>query len=166
MSSKVEVYNDVTWIPHHERYARDTQAAEDFAKYYHISASNARVIAAQTKIVSVIPKYPEIYLLLGTYLRKSWSRFAVPENYLTQQSFTSYIAPSLGPPEKQEADIRKIENYLRQEVGIETFDLEGEGGDPLVDQGRAIAVMLKKGVKENNELVRFITERMRSFIPV
>lgn len=176
----VEVYNDPTWIVWHERFARDQKDIEAFRKQYHIPPSGERIIAVQTKILDFIPKYPAISLLLESYVRKSWARFSIPENYYNQRIFTSHFAPSLGPAEKQEADIAKLENYVREQTKRFTINLleerkkkdqqaqedneEEEEEDSLIQEARAIAVMLQKGIKETNEMVDFVKARMYQFV--
>lgn len=177
----VEVYSDNAWIASHERFARDRREVEAFRKQFHIPPSGERLISVQTKVLDFIPKYPAISLLLESYVRKSWARFAIPENYYVQRFFTSRIAPSLGPPEKQDADIRKIENFLTEKTKRKIHLLEerarkGGGGkdeeqaeeekdpDPLVEEGKILAHLLQHGVKEINEMIDFVVTRMYQFV--
>lgn len=170
----VEIYRDSTWVAAHERFARDQREIEAFRRQFHIPPSGERLIAAQTKVLDFVPKYPAISLLLGSHERKSWARFAIPDNYYSQRAFGSYIAPSLGPPEKQEADVRKIENFIRQQTKRVVFDLskkdrdKEKGRDPeeeLIDEGSALVQLLEKGVKETNLMINFVITRMYQFVP-
>jgi len=170
----VEVYSDNAWIASHERFARDQKEVEAFRKQFHIPPSGERIVSVQTKVLDFIPKYPAISLLLEIYVRKSWARFAIPDNYYTQRFFTSRVAPSLGPPEKQEADIRKLENFVRDkthkpllqllEEREEKGDQEKEEEDPIVEEARILARLLQKGVKDINEMIDFIVTRMYQFV--
>src|SRR5690242_14790874 len=103
MKSMVEIYSyDITT---HERYAHDQQEVEAFRKQYHLPPSGAGLVAVQTKVLDFVPKHPAIVLLMQTYQRKMWARFAIPKNYYLQRFSSSYVAPSLGAKERQDADV-------------------------------------------------------------
>lgn len=149
----VEIYSYDT-TPH-ERYARDQNEIEAFRKQYHLPPSGARQIALQTKVLDFIPKHSAIGLLMQTYQGKTWARFEVPKNYHNQRFLTSKIAPSLGSPEKQEADIQKLESFVESRAPVEK--LTQAEVDALKD-------LLQKGVMETNEMVDFVFSRMHQFI--
>lgn len=169
----VEVYSfDIT---PHEQFARAQEAIEAFRKQYHIPPGGAKVIASQTRVLDFVPKHPAIVLLMQTYQKKLRSLFTIPPNYYTQRFTTSYLAPSLGP-EKQEADIHKIEAFVKSRTKgrkvrkKEERDVEGqkEGkrnqDEELTDEGDTIINMMEKGVKETNEMIDFVIGRMHQFI--
>ena len=166
----VEIYSyDITT---HERFARDQQEVEAFRKQYHIPLSGVQVMAAQTRVLDFIPKHPALAMLLETYQQKMWARFMIPKNYYTQRFSSSYVAPSLGATEKQEADVHKIHAFIknqtrgrkvrpkeeRKETGVKNRD------EDLSDEGGSIVEMMEKGVKETNEMVDFVISRMHQFV--
>jgi hypothetical protein len=173
----VEIYSyDITT---HERFARDQQEVEAFRKQYHLPPGGARAIAVQTKILDFVPKHPAIVLLMQTYQRKMWARFMIPKNYYLQRFSSSYVAPSLGSKERQEADIQRLEAYLKRKTrgrfvrrkeeeqeGEQQQEREGGRGDEeeMIHEGEALIAMLEKGVKETNELVDYIFARMHQFV--
>lgn len=169
----VEIYSyDITT---HERFARDQQEVEAFRLQYHVPPSGARLIAAQSKVLDFIPKHTAVALLFQTYQRKTWARFAIPKNFHNQRFLSSYVAPSLGTKEKQNADIQRIESYLKQKRKGKALPL-GEKGEEerkekrkneeeeILDEGELIITLLEKGVKETNEMVEYIIARMHQFI--
>ncbi len=165
----LEIYNyDVTT---HERFARDQQDVEAFRKQYHLSPSGSRVVAVQTKILDFVPKQPAIVLLMQTYQRTLWARFEIPKNYYLQRFSSSYVAPSLGSKEMQDADIHRLESYLsnrtegrfKPDAEREKKDQKNEE-DEMIDEGKVLIDLLKHGVKETNEMVDFVISRMYQFI--
>ncbi len=170
----VEIYSyDITT---HERFARDQQEIEAFRKQYHIPPSRAKMIAVQTRVLDFIPKHPAVVLLMQTYKRMMWARFMFPKNFYTQRFASSYVAPSLGTIEKQEADIHKIHAFLKNQTrgrlvrrkeerqDQEKEERERSRDEELVDEGEAIIEMMEKGVKETNEMIDFVISRMHQFI--
>lgn len=149
----VEIYSyDITT---HERFARDQQEIEAFRLQYHLPPSGARLIAVQTKVLDFIPKHTATSLLFQTYQRKTWARFAIPRNFHNQRFLSSYVAPSLGGKEKQDADIQKIEAYIRHLK---------DGKKETTEEGSLIIDLLERGVKETNDMVEYIISRMHQFI--
>jgi hypothetical protein len=169
----VEIYSYE--ITTHERFARDQQEIEAFRKQYHIPPSSAGIVAIQTKILDFVPKHPALVLLMQTYQRKNWARFTIPQNYYLQRFTSSYIAPSLGSRDKQDADVYKIEGYVKQKTRrrLDRKQKEQQGrqqsqsGDDeeeIVQEGEALIKMLKHGVKETNGMIDYIVARMYQFI--
>lgn len=168
----VEVYN--IDISTHERFARDLQAVEAFRKQYHVPATGERTIAIQTKILDFIPKHPAITLLLQIYQKKTWALFGVPDKYYEQRWSTSYVAPSLGSTDKVNADLQKIEAYVKSKGGkIRRKEEEeeedgkqqrGKEEEELSEEGQIISALLEKGVKETNEMVDFVIAKMHQFV--
>ena len=172
----VEIYSyDIST---HERFARDQQDIEAFRKQYHIPPGGTRVVAVQTRILDFVPKHPAIALLMQTYQRKMWARFMIPKNYYLQRFASSYVAPSLGAKEKQEADIHRLEAYLkrktqgrfvrkRQEREKERENRQGRENkeeEEMIEEGEALINMLEKGVKETNEMIDYVFARMHQFV--
>jgi hypothetical protein len=173
----VEIYSyDIST---HERFARDQQQIEAFRKQYHIPPSGARQVAVQTTVLDFIPKHPAIVLLMQTYQQKLWARFVIPKNYYLQRFASSYVAPSLGAKEKQDADIHRLEAYLKrktqgrfvrkeQREGKEEKGRDQRRGnreeEEIADEGEALIELLEKGVKETNEMIDYIFSRMHQFI--
>lgn len=167
----VEIYSyDITA---HERFAHDQQEIEAFRKQYHMPPSRAKMIAVQTRVLDFIPKHPAVALLMQTYQRKMWARFMIPKNYYTQRFASSYVAPSLGTIEKQDADIKKIRGFLKNQMKgriVRRKEERGKGerkksqDEELMDEGEAIIEMIEKGVKETNEMVDYIISRMHQFV--
>lgn len=163
----VEIYSyDVTT---HERFARDQQEIEAFRKQYHIPPSRTQMIAVQTRVLDFVPKHNALALLMQTYQQKLWARFMIPKNYYTQRFASSYVAPSLGTTEKQEADLNKIRAFIRNQtrgrrVRPKEERDESNQDEQLADEGDQIIEMLEKGVKETNEMVDFIISRMHQFV--
>lgn len=167
----VEIYSyDITT---HERFARDQQEIEAFRKQYHIPPSRAKLIAVQTRVLDFVPKHPALVLLMQTYQRKMWARFMIPKNYYAQRFTSSYVAPSLGATEKQEADIRKIRAFLknqtrgrvvRRKEEREKDERERNRDEQLTDEGEVLVEMMEKGIKETNEMIDFIISRMHQFV--
>lgn len=169
----VEIYN--IDIATHERFARDTQAIEAFRRQYHIPATGQRAISLQTTILDFIPKPPALTLLLQLYQKKNWALFAIPKNFHTQRFLTSYIAPSLGSSEKQDADVQKIRAFLKQKAprAVKRREEKQEGGqkdkdkdeeDEILDEGETIVSLLEKGIKETNSMIDFVISRMHQFV--
>ncbi len=166
----VEIYSyDITT---HERFARDQQEVEAFRKQYHIPPSGAKMVAVQTRVLDFIPKHPALVLLMQTYQRKMWARFMIPKNYYTQRFSSSYIAPSLGSTEKQDADIHKIQAFLKNQTRGRKIrpkeervaSEERNRDEQLMDEGDTIVEMMEKGIKETNEMIDFIISRMHQFV--
>ena len=172
----VEIYSyDITT---HERFAKDQQEVEAFRKQYHFAPGAPGIAAMQTKVLDFVPKHPAIVLLMQTCQRKMWARFMIPKNYYMQRFSSSYIAPALGPKEKQDADIHRLEAYLKQktrgrfvrrqeeeEHGKEQRREQGRlQEDEIVHEGEVLINMLEKGVKETNTLVDFTIARMHQFV--
>ena len=170
----VEIYSyDITT---HERFARDQQEVEAFRKQYHIPTSGARQFAVQTKILDFVPKHPAVVLLMQTYQRKMWARFMIPKNYYLQRFASSYVAPSLGAKEKQEADIHRLEAFMKRKTNgrfiANSSKLESERGrkkgspeeEEMVKEGEILINLLEKGVKETNEMVDYVFARMHQFV--
>lgn len=176
----VEIYSyDITT---HERFARDQQEVEAFRKQYHIPPSRARMIAVQTQVLDFIPKHPALVLLMQTYQRKMWSSIMIPQNYYTQRFASSYVAPSLGTVEKQDADVHKIQAFVknqtrgrkvlrkeRRDEKEKREELEGNKGEKtqdelLLEEGEAIVEMIEKGVQETNGMIDYIISRMHQFV--
>lgn len=169
----VEIYSyDITT---HERFARDQQEIEAFRKQYHVPPGGARQIAVQTTVLDFVPKHPAIVLLMQTYQRKMWARFMIPKNYYLQRFSSSYVAPSLGSKEKQDADIHRLEAFLKRKThgrfdrnqnhekrGNEAGKKSGE--EEMIREGAALISLLEKGVKETNEMVDYVFARMHQFI--
>ncbi len=167
----VEVHSyDITA---HERYAYDQQEIEAFRKQYHVPPSGAKMVAVQTRVMDFIPKHPAIVMLMQTYQRKMWARFMIPKNYYTQRFTSSYVAPSLGSTEKQDADIYKIHAFLKNQTRGRKIrrkeERDEESGEKsrdeeLMDESDALIEMMEKGVKETNEMVDFVISRMHQFV--
>lgn len=167
----VEIYSyDITT---HERFARDQQEIEAFRKQYHLPPSGARLIAPQTRVLDFVPKHPAIVLLMQTYQKKMWARFVIPKNYYLQRFSSSYVAPSLGPAEKQDADIHRLEAFLKRKkqrkykrkMGEEREqEKEQEQDSSMVEEGETLINLLEKGVKETNAMVDYVFARMHQFI--
>jgi len=162
----VEIYSyDITT---HERFARDQQEIEAFRQQYHVPPSGARLIAIQTKVLDFIPKHTAIALLFQIYQKKTWARFAIPKNFHNQRFLSSYVAPSLGSKEKQDADIHKVEAILKRlgkdRRGKQQQQDDESEGDEASEEGELIIQLLEKGVKETNEMVDYVIARMHQFI--
>lgn len=169
----VELYN--IDIATHERFARDQQAIEAFRKQYHISPTGPRTISLQTTILDFIPKPPALTLLLQLYQKKNWALFSVPKNFYTQaRPITSYIVPSLGSSEKQDADVQKIRALLKQKAphAVQRREQQDqkqeqkreETEEEIVEEGEIIIALLEKGIKETNNMVDYIISRMNQFV--
>ena len=169
----MEIYNyEVTT---HERFARDQQEVEAFRKQYHMPLGRAGVIAVQTKILDFVPKHPAIVLLMQTYQRKMWARFVIPKNYYLQRFSSSYVAPSLGAKERQEADVHKLEAYIKRKTrgrfDRKQREQQKEGREQpvsaeeeIMEEGEALIHLLEHGVKETNEMIDYVIARMNQFI--
>lgn len=166
-------------ISTHERFARDQKEIEAFRRQYHVPPSGARIIAMQARVLDFIPKLRALETLLGTYQGSTWARFGVPKNFHNQRYLTSYVAPSLGPKEKHDADIHKIEALIKQkEKGVsrkkekdedqqqQHKDQQHESNEDeiFIGEGQDIILLLEKGVKETNEMVDFVIARMHQFM--
>lgn len=151
----VEIYSyDITT---HERFAHDQQQAEAFRKQYHITPSGARQVAVHTTVLDFIPKHPAVVLLMQTYQRKMWANFSIPKNYYLQRFASSYVAPSLGSKEKQNADINRLEAFIKKRTQSRT-------SPELLREGETLINLLEKGVKETNDMIDYVIARMHQFI--
>lgn len=166
----VEIYNiDITT---HERFARDLQAVEAFRKQYHVPATGERTIVAQTKILDFIPKHTAIVLLLQMYQKKTWALFAVPKHFYEQRYTSSYIAPSLGSTDKLNADIQKLQAFVKQKTAGKILEKEEQRRDQrekseeeeILEEGQIISQLLEKGIKETNAMVDFVISKMHQFV--
>lgn len=133
----------------HDRYASDQQAVSEFRKQYHMPVSDTNFMSGQTKVLDLVPKHPAVSLLMQTYRKKTWARFRVPHDFHSQRFASRYIAPSLGPPEKQDADIRRINAAIKD--------------NPDDTSGEILNGMLSQ-VKETNEMIDYVQSRMKQFI--
>lgn len=165
----VEVYN--IDISTHERFARDLQASEAFRKQYHVPITGERTIADQTKILDFIPKHPAIVLLLQVYQKKTWALFSVPKLFYEQRLSSSYIAPSLGSTDKVNADLQKIQAFVKKKTHgrVERKEERDEEApkdeeDEIIEEGQIISALLEKGIKETNEMVDFVIAKMHQFV--
>jgi len=153
----VEIYSyDSTT---HERFARDQQEIAAFRMQYHVPPGGARFIANQAQVLDFIPKYPAVSLLFQTHQRKTWARFAIPQNFHKQRFWSSFVAPSLGNIQKQTADMQRLEAFLHKK---ERED-KGEDGE-MKEEGELLVHFLKTGVIETNEMIEYIIGRMHQFI--
>lgn len=168
----VEIYSyDVTT---HERFARDQQEVEAFRLQYHVPPSGTRLFAMQGTVLDFIPKHSAVSLLFQTFQRKTWSRFGIPKNFHNQRYLSSYVAPSMGSRERQDADIERIKAYIKQKTHGRIPLKEKKEEDQrrrqqseeeeMVEEGELIIALLEKGVKETNEMVEYIIARMHQFI--
>lgn len=161
----VEIYSYN--ITTHERYDKDQAEIEAFRKQYHVPPSGARYIAAQATVLDLVPKHPAVVLLMQTYQRKMWSSITLPKDYSTQRVSSPYVAPSLGPIEKQDADVQKIHAYIRKlAVDYEkkpSAQYAREKGS-IEQEAKSIIDLLEKGVKETNILVDMVIARTHQFI--
>ena len=166
----VEIYNYD--IGAHERFAKDQEQVEAFTKKYQLPPSRAGTVVAQTKILDFIPKHSAIVLLMQTYQRKTWAKFTIPKNFHIQRMLSSYIAPSLGSYERQDADIHKIEAFLRSKTGrvAPTRDKEEEtkkqkrDDEALLEEGETIIELLDLGVKKINKEIDYVISRIHQFV--
>lgn len=164
----VEIYSyDVT---SHERFAKDQEEIEAFRKQYHVPPSGAGIIAIQTKILDFVPKHSAIVLLMQTFQRKMWAGLKFPKNFHLQRFRSSHVAPSLGSSEKQTADVKRLEAYLKQKtngrfVRKEKKDQENQPEDQeIIEEGETLINLLEKGVLETNEMVDYAYGRMHQFV--
>lgn len=146
----VEIYNyDV-----HDRYAKDQELVESFVKQYQLPPSRAGVVAIQTKVLDFIPKHSAIALLMQTHQKKTWAGFEPPPNFYMQRFSSSYVAPSLGSYEKQDADIHKVESFLKSRVEEQS----------VFEQGESIIQLLDFGIKRTNQEIDYIFSRIHQFV--
>jgi len=164
----VEIYNYD--IAAHERFARDQEEIEAFRSMYHIQPGRAGTDATQAQILDLVPKHSAMVLLMQTYQQKSWARFTMPKNYYSQRFSSSYIAPSLGPLNKQNADIHRLQAYLRAQTKEEKEKGEKEKGEEreeeeeLLEEGSRLIELLEKGVKDTNVMIDEVRSRMQQFV--
>ncbi|MFZ0565631.1 MAG: DUF5399 family protein [Chlamydiales bacterium] len=156
----VEIYSYD--IATHEQFARAQQEIEAFRRQYHIAPSEAKGVAVQTKVLDFVPKHGAVVLLMQSYQRKLWARFMLPPGYYTQRATSPYIAPSLGSREKQDADIKRLQLYVRKRAAKPFGREEEEQGE--TDEAAILVELLEKGVKETNEMIDFVISRMHQFI--
>ncbi|MEZ5314963.1 MAG: DUF5399 family protein [Chlamydiales bacterium] len=161
----VKIYNYD--IHAHERFARDQEEVEAFYKQYHLPISQSYLVAKQTSILDLIPKLSAIVRLMETYRKKTWAGFNIPENYYSQRLAASpYLAPSLGTPEKQIADINKIRTFLNTQAESRLSNKQKEtqtSQDVLNQEGEAIIHMIE-GIKQVNDMINFVITRMCQFV--
>lgn len=173
----VEIYN--LDISSHEEFARSKQEMEAFKSQYHTPATGVRFFDVQTKILDFVPKHQAIDLLMQTFCRSSWARFSLPLKYSGQRFFTSYVAPSLGSAQKQNADVQRIISYLNQKTGNryeqeretrrnkdkqKSLHEEKNEEEEMNEEGDALIELLEKGIKETNEMIDFVSARIHQFI--
>jgi len=168
----VEIYN--IDISSHEQFARTQVEIEAFKNQYHTPSTGIRFFDVQTRILDFVPKQPAIELLLQTFVRSLWARVLLPPNYYNQRFFSSYVAPSLGPSQKQKADIDRITSYLNQQTE-NRYEQEREkrkgqqpGGTEEAEmsyEGDVLIALLYE-IKGTNGLVDFIFSRIHEFVQV
>ncbi|MFN0065745.1 MAG: DUF5399 family protein [Chlamydiales bacterium] len=159
----VEIYSHD--ISSHERYAHDQNLIEDFQKAYHLPPSAAGIVAVQTRILDMNPKLPAIVMLMQTNQRKMWAGFSIPAHFYTQRAKSSYVAPSLGSAEKQDADVQRLLAIIAEHGGDqESGGKEEEEEDTPKREGEILIELLEKGIKETNEMVDFVISRMNQFV--
>lgn len=157
----------------HERFARDQQEIEAFQRQYQVLPEQARGVAVQTQVVNAVPNYPEWAQLLQVYQRKRWAYFVMPLHYTSQRVLSPYIAPSFGPVERQNAEIGKIEAFVKKKTEGKKVrrkeerakdDSQKNSEEALLDEGDALIEMIRRGIKEPNEMVTYILSRMLQFV--
>ncbi|MCH9609328.1 MAG: hypothetical protein S4CHLAM45_08000 [Chlamydiales bacterium] len=165
----VEVFN--IGIGQHERYAQDQEMVEKFQEQYHMPPAGARYIAGQTKILDLVPKQPALELLMQTQKRKSWAQFKSPQNFYNQSYASQFIVPSLGPIEKQDADIARIRAILEeegdgQEEGDQPTEEEEGDGQEEGDQPTEGEILLDllMTVRDTNEMIDYVHSRIGQFL--
>lgn len=149
----VEIYN--IDISSHEQFARSEKAFETFRRQYHIPRSGERAIAVQTAILDLVPKPSALSSLFGLQQQISWASFPLFKDVGRFRTFSSYLVPSLGAPEKQDADIQRISLIVAQQK---------EKGDPTAEEEGQLFIGVLSEVKETNQMISFIVSQMFRFL--
>lgn len=128
-------------------YARLKQSEEKFNQEYKVDRSGGRTVAVQAEVRSAVPTPTSLAALLGTGIRILWTKVTAPLNFYSQRVSNSNIAPSLGPSEMQDADIRKIEALAAIQKDTKA-------------EAEVLVQLLEHGVKKTNEDILYIHSRM------
>lgn len=147
-----DIYN----IDVHERYARDRQGVEQYQQQYLPPGDPRAAVAQQTQVRVVTPTPSAITQLLQTNVRKAWALIFPPPHYFSQRQFSRHLAPSLGGDAKHEADVFKIDTFLRQTRSTEKVEIQKEA-DALKK--------MRNLVKTQNDLADYIIARMNQYLP-
>lgn len=152
-----EIYN-IT-IQDHEQFARAQQAQESFRKQFHVSPSGAGQVAAQVQILTTSPQQSAIEALWQIKSQIRWAKVVVPEDYYAQRSFSPFI---LGPSEKQDRDIQRLEAYMssiEKSPGL-TEEMKREAEE----EAKKISTCLDLGIKSTNNLISYALSRRDQFL--
>ena len=128
-------------------------------------------------ILDLAPKYPAMTLLMQTHQRTTWSNVKPPENFYAQRTDSRFIAVSLGPTEKLDDIVDRI-NQLEQDLGIEAptstksddlsadFDpdaLELPQSAQSLSSGQTIANVVI-AVRDANDAIDYVDSRVKQFL--
>jgi len=87
--------------------------AEDRELFDESYIKDARAVTSQTSVASTLPSHlPEFDLLFDLGRRKaSWANFYAPSRYAASRRrlFAEQLIPKLGTPDKQEAQLQRVE---------------------------------------------------------
>ncbi|MBS0623110.1 MAG: DUF5399 family protein [Verrucomicrobia bacterium] len=155
-----EIFNDDINFRTGRQHAQTQQELEQFRQQHYsggISSTIEQGVASSTSVLVVAPTSNYLDRITGVLDRTNWSVFEVPENFNTQRPSSIYLAPSLGAPQNQDADIKNVLSMMQQvnaqQANNPNAQLEGQ---PIVD-------MLTE-LKETNLFIDEVRARMNQFI--
>ncbi|MEG0036680.1 MAG: DUF5399 family protein [Victivallaceae bacterium] len=184
----VEIFNYGSSV--YEKFTLTEQTVNDFRKDLKLETGIIRAVAEHAEILDFTPKPSALISLLGTDQKISWARFETPCNYHCQRTRSPYLVPSLGSPDRQDEDMKKITAFLKILTNNKfnytskikpvfshenDFDTEDEGEDSkdedqesesekVLKEGRVLLRVLDFGVKSTNIMIDYVISRMFQFV--
>lgn len=140
-----------------------TRYAEDRALFDESFIRDARTVTTQTSVTSTTPAHlPEFDLLFDLTQRKaSWATFyAPPQYYATRRRlFAEQMIPEIGTPDKQEAQLHRIEAVGDEEKKRHALPTEIE----QVEQEKQILLKLLSNLHTFDQLLIDINSRRAQY---
>lgn len=143
-------------FPAHEQYAQGQKGLEEFQKQF-LRPSDPRmaIVPGQTQIKDVVSKQTHLDSFLQITQKKSWANVTEPADYFSQRMTSIFL---VSPIEKLDADLARIESFVKQKTGStrEATEINAEW--------QTISHMVER-VRSINELKYLVQEKMSLLLP-
>jgi len=137
--------------------------AEDRELFDESYIKDALAVTTQTRVTSTLPSHlPELDLLLDLRRRRArWANFYAPRNYTASRRrlFAEQLIPKLGSPDKQEAQLQRVEAIGEMEKTRHSLPTEIE----KVDQEKEILLKLLGNLHLFDQLLIDINSRRAQY---
>lgn len=135
----------------HNTYAKSVERTKAFKQQFDLPIKGD-LFSGKVSLAQIIPRFPAVIWLIGTYIKKRWTRIRIPKKYHTR-SFSYYsIMPSFDIDGFEEMEFEK---------------LSALENTPSASSSQIIAI--KSLLKEVNHTVKeteYIVSRMNEFLPI